>query len=195
MFDQICPPDAPRSRRRLCIMLVTNNIPTQESEKEAMRQFILENEFNEDKYRFMYIYQEKQMDFINSLSIGSGSPSDLTSHVVVLWRREQDRLLYEWLPDTWDVMEPEKLNKSKSDLHELLNKLSKTTQTMTNNAKMVNLIDEHASGLLGRILKRILVLTDGLGDSISQKEVLPILSAVATFVFIGIFGYILQYLV
>ena len=94
MFDQICPPEVVRSRKNLCVMLVTNNIPTQERQLEAMRNFILENELHQEKFRFMYIFQEKQKEFVNSLTVGPSFPKDPASHVVVLWRRDQDHLLF-----------------------------------------------------------------------------------------------------
>lgn len=194
MFDQICPPNVARNRKRLCVMLVTDNIPSQEEEREAMRRFILENEFNEDRFRFMYIFREKQKDFINSLAIGSNVPKDPESHVVILWRKEHDRLLFEWMTSKWDVSEPLTLNRSQVELFDLLNKLSQTTQAMSNNARMVDLIDEQESCFLGRVMKKFFILTDRIGDNISKKDVMPFLSVVASFMFIGLIGFIMHHM-
>ena len=91
MFDQLCPTESVRSRRRLCIVLVTNNIPEHEPKREAMREFMRENNYPKERYRFMYLFEEKQPEFVKALSVGLRAPETTTLHVVVLWRREQDR--------------------------------------------------------------------------------------------------------
>lgn len=194
MFDQICPTNIARIRKLLCVMLVTDNIPSQDEEREAMRRFILENEFYEDRFRFMYIFREKQKDFINSLAIGSNVPKDPESHVVVLWRKEYNRILFEWMASKWDVSDPSNLNHSQIELFNLLNKLTQTTHALSNNARMVDLIDEEASCFLGRIMKKFFILTDRIGDNISKQDVMPFLSVLASFMFIGLIGFIMHHM-
>lgn len=194
-FDQLCPPESMRSRRKLCVVLITNNIPSHESEREAMRHFITEHAFAKDRFRFMYLYQEKQQDFVNALTVSSGSPDSAVLRVVVLWRREMDRVLYEWLPHQWDASDSNKLNETKTDLHILLSKLIQNSEVLPNNARVVALIDEQAHGIFGRIVKRILIMTDGIGDNITRKEILPAISVALSIGFVILVGYIMQYLV
>ncbi|RWS27457.1 DnaJ-like protein subfamily C member 16 [Leptotrombidium deliense] len=195
LFDQLCPTESLRIRRRLCVVLVTNNVMEHEPQRDAMRSFIREHSFNKDRIRFMYLFQEKQQEFIKALSYGAGSPESPVSHVVVLWRREQDRVLYEWLPSIWDASDPVKLNESKSSLNFLLTKLMQNTEVLPNKAQVVALIDEQSHGLFGRIVKKILIMTDGIGDNITKKEVLPVISVALSIGFVILIGYIMQHLV
>ncbi|KAI1309437.1 DnaJ -like protein subfamily C member 16 [Halotydeus destructor] len=194
-FDQLCPAENVRARRKLCVVLITNNIPEHEVQREAMRQFINSNVFAKDRFRFMYLYDEKQGDFVKALAISEDSPKSPVLHVVVLWRREVDRVLFEWLPHKWDATNEDEFNETKADLFTLLTKLQKNSEILPNNAKVVALIDEQAHGLFGRIVKKILILTDGLGENITRKEILPAMSVALSVGFVVLIGYIMQYLV
>jgi hypothetical protein len=195
MFDQVCSVDSSRSRRRLCILLITNNIPSHESQKEAMRKFILENGFNEENFRFMYIFESKQKEFIKSLLTGSNSTSNLVSYIIVLWRQDHNRIQYESLSSAWDTNDEATLNKTRADLFLILAKFAKSNRAMSFNTKIGDLIDENENGLWGRLIKKILVMTDNIGDNISKKDVLPFLSVAASFGFIMLVGFIMQHLV
>jgi len=195
MFDQLCPTESVRSRRPLCIVLVTNNIPEHEPTREAMREFMRENDYPKERFRFMYLFEEKQPEFVKALSVGLRTPETKALHVVVLWRREHDRVFYEWLTNGWDMTDKKKLNESKVNLGNLLTKLVQNTETFSNDAKVVELIDESVQGLFGKIVKKILIITDNLSDNITRKEVLPAVSIVLSISFIIFIGYIMAYLV
>jgi len=240
MFDQLCPPDSSRARRKLCVVLVTNNIPEHEPKREAMRSFIRESSFPPERFRFMYLFQEKQPEFVKALTLGdihtsrpssSGPLSDSSSSstygsssetagagtesdpdlisrstkpkhldantldVVVLWRKEHDRVLYEWLPSGWDVTDEDRANSTKQLLSQLLFKLSQTTENFPHDVKVVELIDEQAKGLFGRIVKKLLIMTDSLSENITRKEVLPFISVVLSVGFIVLIGYVMSHLV
>jgi len=194
MFDQLCPTESVRSRRRLCIVLVTNNIPEHELKREAMREFMRENNYPKERFRFMYLFEEKQPEFVKALTVGDNTPQSTTLQVVVLWRREHDRVFYEWLPKGWDVS-TKKLNETKHNLNDLLTKLVQNSEQFTNDAKVVALIDESVHGLFGKIVKKILIITDNISDNITRREVLPALSVVLSISFIVFIGYIMAYLV
>lgn len=195
MFDQLCPAESIRSRRKLCIVLITNNIPEHSQQREAMRQFMREHTFSKDRFRFMYLFLEKQQEFVKALSVGTDFPESPLLHVVVLWRREQDRVLYEWLSNSWIVDDVQKLNETKTELHSLLNKLVKNTEILPNDARIVALMDEQTHTFFGRIVKKILIMTDGIGDNLTRKEILPAVSVALSIGFIILIGYIMQYLV
>ena len=173
MFDQLCPTESVRSRRRLCIVLVTNNIPEHESKREAMREFMRENNYPKERFRFMYLFEEKQPEFVKALTVGTNSPQTTTLQVVVLWRREHDRVFYEWLQNGWDITSNKRLNETKHNLNDLLTKLVQNSEQFTNDAKVVALIDELVHGLFGKIVKKILIITDNISDNITRREVLP----------------------
>ena len=195
MFDQLCPTESVRSRRRLCIVLVTNNNPEHESKREAMREFMRENNYPKERFRFMYLFEEKQPEFVKALTIGSNAPQKTTLQVVVLWRREHDRVFYEWLQNGWDISSSKRLNQTKHNLNNLLTKLVQNTEQFTNDAKVVALIDESVHGLFGKIVKKILIITDNISDNITRREVLPAVSVVLSISFIVFIGYIMAYLV
>ena len=58
-----------------------------------------------------------------------------------------------------------------------------------------DLIDEHAQGIMSKILSKLLQTADFFRDNITKDQLLPVLSVVATILFIVAVGYILSYLV
>lgn len=194
MFEQLCPTETVGSRRRLCIVLVTNNIKKHDDAREDMRQFIRENQFSKERFRFMYLFEEKQTEFVKALTIGHNISQQILG-VIVIWRREQDRVLYEWLGNKWDVEDRIKFNETKQELSSLLTKLIQANEKFSHDAHVVPLIDEHASGLVGRIVKKILLMTDSFSDNLTRKEILPIVSVVISIAFIVLIGYSMAHLV
>ncbi|CAG2117798.1 unnamed protein product, partial [Medioppia subpectinata] len=106
-----------------------------------------------------------------------------------------DRVFYEWLPNGWDIGDSKRANETKANLNTLLTKLVQNTEEFTNDAKVVALIDESVHGLFGKIVKKILIITDNISDNITRKEVLPAVSIVLSVCFIVFIGYIMAYLV
>lgn len=201
LFDQLCPSEYIVSRRKLCIILVTNNIPGHNLPREMLRKFIIDNKatLTREKFRFMYIYHEKQSHFIEQLttdSFGSPSSSPLL-HVVIVWRREYDRILYEWLDSPWNPSDQLHFNMTRDDLFNLLVGLSKDLETLPNDIrfKSASLIDEGANGIFGKMIDKIRGMTDDVAESITQKEILPVVTIILSIGFILLIGYIMQYLV
>jgi hypothetical protein len=229
MFDQLCPLESPlrTQKRQLCIVLIcTNHIPEHEEQRQAMRAFIQENAHSlpKDRFRFMYVFKEKQPEFVRALIVGLSEDGDdgddpagdsmkpkehaddsrvKTSssrlNVVVLERKQSDKVLYEWLPFGWDISssseDADKQNTTKTNLSELLIKLWSNREKFTHKAKVMQLIDEQAKGLFGRIVKKIFTITDHLTDNITRKEVLPFVSVILSIGFIVLVGYIMSHLV
>ena len=109
LFNQLCPVDGSAiiktNNRKLCIILVTNNLPGHDVQREALRNFIRDHNYSREKFRFMYLFAEKQQEFVNELInnnniITSNEQSILK--VLVLWRVEANRIMYQWLPHSWD---------------------------------------------------------------------------------------------
>ncbi|CAG2065462.1 unnamed protein product, partial [Timema podura] len=57
------------------------------------------------------------------------------------------------------------------------------------------LIDEHAQGIVSRILTKLLVTADFLKDNVTRDQLLPVISVLATIIFIIVGGYVMTYLV
>jgi DnaJ family protein C protein 16 len=58
-----------------------------------------------------------------------------------------------------------------------------------------DLIDEHAQGMMSRILMKLLQTADFFRDNITKDQLLPLLSILATILFIVAGGYVLSYIV
>lgn len=53
----ICPAEWNRPRKRLCVILITENTEAHNEAREALRKIALESAFSADRVRFAYIYQ------------------------------------------------------------------------------------------------------------------------------------------
>lgn len=58
-------------RKRLCVLLVSQNTPYHDPHRQSLRKFAQESNYAPDKVRFMYIFQERQVDFVNALTSGT----------------------------------------------------------------------------------------------------------------------------
>lgn len=63
------------------------------------------------------------------LLAASGSPVETNHHIVILWRKDQNHLKYEWLEGGWEV-EPEKQNASRESLKAAVQRLLHSNQPM-----------------------------------------------------------------
>ena len=59
----ICPAEWNRPRKRLCVILVTENTNTHDEARDALRKIALESAFSAERVRFAYIYQVKIIYF------------------------------------------------------------------------------------------------------------------------------------
>lgn len=70
LLDSLCPPEWAKPRKRLCVVLVSENTPYHDSPRQALRQFAQESSYSSDRVRFTYIFRERQSEFINALTSG-----------------------------------------------------------------------------------------------------------------------------
>lgn len=95
ILEGVCPADFNRPRKKLCVILITENSNSHNFARQAMRKIAIDSTYK-DRVRFAYIYREKQSDFINALSVNSGS-NDTLLQIVVIWRRDTKHIKYEWI--------------------------------------------------------------------------------------------------
>ena len=57
------------------------------------------------------------------------------------------------------------------------------------------LIDEHAQGMVTRMVNKLLLTADFLRESIGKDQILPAISVLGTIIFIIAGGYLMAYLV
>lgn len=194
MFDHLCPTGSLPSHIKLCVMLVASESTENYPKFDAMRNYIKENNFPRDRFRFMYIYREKQTEFVRALSEGFKKGNiNRGVHVVVLWRREPDHVYYEWLDNEWDLIDTVYMNETRKKLTDLLGMLSQNTGQFTNDAKISLLTDESAKSLISRIVKRFLLVTENLSDNISRTDPTPFLSFILTISFMALMAYGMTY--
>ena len=97
IFDTLCPPESAKTRKRLCVVLISvqnSDLDLEERKRNALRSFIAENKFSPDRVRFTYVLKEKQKPFVNALEESKLDPEE---NVVVLWRMGEENLKYQWL--------------------------------------------------------------------------------------------------
>lgn len=195
----ICPAEWNRPRKRLCVILVTENTDAHNEAREALRKIALENAFSADRVRFAYIYQERQSDFVSALA---RDVDDTLLRLVIIWRRDTSHVKYEWVSGiSLHIQRPDNetaehnYNTTKRRLYESIQRLSRTTEALTYEAEVKDLLDEHAQGIVLQILSKIFNYLEHAIENVGQQHLLALLSVVCTIAFIVGIGYLLAYLV
>jgi DnaJ family protein C protein 16 len=140
MLDGICPMEWHRSKKRLCVILTTENSRNHDYARHIIRRIAIESTYN-DRVKFAYIYKEKQHEFINALSLHHGD--DKTLKVVIIWRRDARHVKYEWINDpvleeTSSIEEDEiNYNQTKRKIDETIQKLLKSTEALAYEAEVL----------------------------------------------------------
>lgn len=135
MMDGICPAEWNRPKKKLCVILITENSGNHDYARHVLRRIAVESNYNKDRVKFAYIYQEKQKEFINALQ--SNSVSD-KSHlkIVIIWRRDTKHIKYEWIHDarleeTTNIgNDEENYNRTKQKIDETIQKLLRSTEAL-----------------------------------------------------------------
>lgn len=195
MFDALCPPEWAKLRKRLCVVLVSQDTPYHDEPRQALRQVAQDSPYNTDRVRFMYVFQEKQVEFINALTSGGGSPVEPVLHIVIIWRRDVNHLKYEWLPHTWNTEKSQEWNETRNHLESTIQRLLHASEALSYETVIKELIDEHAQGIVTRIINKLMTSLEYLKENVTKDQLLPLLSIAATILFIVIGGYIMTYLV
>ncbi|KAK9890896.1 hypothetical protein WA026_012238 [Henosepilachna vigintioctopunctata] len=192
VLEALCPCEWHRPRKRLCVILVTEESKEHNPHREALRTFAQNSPYGLDKVRFAYIYHGKQMDFVNSL-IPEGSLVEPMLRIVILWRRDVSHVKYEWLSEKWESRYD--FNDSFQKLESSISRLLKANEALSYEGFIKALFDEHAKGIWGRILSKTLATLDSMYDGLGKEQILPAISIVATVIFIMLVGYLMAYLV
>lgn len=58
-----------------------------------------------------------------------------------------------------------------------------------------DLFDEHAKGILGKIIAKLIAFSENVYEGMDKSQILPLLSVVGTIIFILVVGYFMAYLV
>ncbi|XP_037892383.1 dnaJ homolog subfamily C member 16 [Glossina fuscipes] len=200
ILEGLCPAEWNRPRKRLCIILVTENSKEHNFAREALRNIARRSEFKAERVRFAYIFKEKQIDFINALS--RGSSDDKLLRIVILWRRDTSRVKYEWINDITlnkrfaDNQSLDRvINQTKYQIDSTIQRLLKTSEALTYEAFIKNLLDEHAQDFINRWVSKIFYVFDYIMDNIEKEHILATISLLGTIVLMFAVGYAMVYLV
>ncbi|XP_028968936.1 dnaJ homolog subfamily C member 16 [Galendromus occidentalis] len=200
VFNQLCPNEASQkiNRRRLCVIWVTvpHTNSLSEERRTQLRLYIkgLSPQWKE-RVSFMYMQKDKQNEFIEGLRGGNGVPTEPSEHFVIIWRRNDQLVEYQWISKPW-TGDATQMNASKEELSNVLARLLHTTEGLAcGKARLRTVTDENAQSLVTRILKRLALMADALKDNVTKYQVLPVISVVASFVIIVFIGYCMSYLV
>ncbi|GAB0090549.1 DnaJ homolog subfamily C member 16 [Sergentomyia squamirostris] len=200
MLEGVCPAEWNRPRKRLCVILVTENTNNHDTARQALRRIALESSYNPERVRFAYIYKDKQADFINALV--RKDEGETLLRVVIIWRRDTTHIKYEWVDEARlhifqvdNETADHNYNHTKQKLDDTIQRLLRASEALTYEAEVKDLLDEHAQGLVARILNKILLTFEYLGDNLGREHILPALSVVGTVGFILGVGYLMAYLV
>jgi len=190
VFDALCPEESSKTRKRLCVVLFTRDSEDQREYWDAMRDFIRNNRFSLDRVRFTYILTERQQQFVSAVT--DGASEECLRKVMVLWRRGEGNMKFEWLQNKWDTGPS---NSSTDELRETLQRLLSANEVLSGEAVVDHLVDEHATTIFARIASRMIELSEVLRDNITKDELIPAASLVLTVAVIIAGGYVMSYLV
>ena len=139
----MCPAEWNRPRKKLCVILITENSDTHNHARQALRKIALESTYSPERVRFAYIFKEKQLEFINAISVNSGS-NDTNLRLVIIWRRDAKHIKYEWLKEIniQKVLSVENntvdasYNHTKQKINEVIMKLLRSSEALSFEAEV-----------------------------------------------------------
>ncbi|KAJ3642615.1 hypothetical protein Zmor_025378 [Zophobas morio] len=192
VLDALCPCEWNKPRKRLCVVLVTKTSSSHDPHRQSFRIYAQNSPYNTEKVRFAYIYHDKQAEFVNSL-IPEGEFVEPLLRIVILWRRDTSHIKYEWITDKWEW--ETNLNQTTQKLDSTISRLLRSSEALTYEAFVNDLFDEHAKGIIGRIVARVRTFLESIYDDLGKDQILPALSIIGTIIFILAVGYFMAYLV
>jgi len=142
MLDGICPAEWNRPKKKLCVILVTENSGNHDYARHVLRRIAIESTYNPERVKFAYIYKDKQQDFIHALSVNNGAADEALLKIVIIWRRDTKHIKYEWIRDakleeTTNIGDDEdNYNRTKQKIDETIQKLLKSTEALTFEAEV-----------------------------------------------------------
>ncbi|XP_018796544.1 PREDICTED: dnaJ homolog subfamily C member 16 [Bactrocera latifrons] len=95
VMEGVCPAEWSQPRKRLCVILITENNDSHNFARTAFRNIALHAEYSIERVRFAYIFKEKQKEFITTIS--KGAEADRLCPIVIIWRYDQTHIKYEWV--------------------------------------------------------------------------------------------------
>lgn len=127
---------------------------------------------------------------------------DTLLRLVIIWRRDTSHVKYEWvkglslhIPRPDNETAEHNFNTTKRRLYESIQRLSRTSEALTYEAQVKDLLDEHAQGIVLQILTKVFNYLEHVIENMGQQHMMAIISVIGTLGFIVGVGYLLAYLV
>ncbi|XP_012156595.1 dnaJ homolog subfamily C member 16 isoform X2 [Ceratitis capitata] len=200
VMEGVCPVEWSQPRKRLCVILITENNDSHNNARIAFRNIALQTEYSRERVRFAYIFKEKQKDFINSIT--RGSKDGQLSEIVIIWRRDHTHIRYEWIKGlhlSWDISlyasNQDFINVTQKHLDNTIQRLLKTSESFAYETYVNNLFDEHAQTLISIWLSKLRYTSEYFMDNLEKEHILAALSLLGTIIFMFAVGYAMVYFV
>ncbi|XP_039969011.1 dnaJ homolog subfamily C member 16 [Bactrocera tryoni] len=200
MVNGVCPAEWSQPRKRLCVVLITENNDSHNFARTAFRNIALQAEYSIERVRFAYIFKEKQQEFINAIS--KGAEADQLCPIVIIWRYDQTHIKYEWVKGSHLNMDfnlydsnEQVINITRRYIDNTIQRLLRTSETFSYETFVKNLFDEHAQSLINRWLSKVEYISEYLIDNLEKEHILALLSLLGTIIFMFVVGYVMIYFV
>lgn len=200
VMEGVCPAEWSQPRKRLCVILITENNDSHNFARTAFRNIALQAEYSIERVRFAYIFKEKQKEFINAIS--KGAEADQLCPIVIIWRYDQTHIKYEWVKGSHLNMDfnlydsnEQAINLTRRYIDKTIQRLLRTSETFSYETFVKNLFDEHAQSLINRWLSKVEYISEYLIDNLEKEHVLALLSLLGTIIFMFAVGYVMVYFV
>ncbi|CAG9862646.1 unnamed protein product [Phyllotreta striolata] len=192
ILESLCPEEWNKLKKKLCVVLVLSSPSVYHPYRDSYKNFLQQSPYKAEKARFVYIYYDKQKEFVDSL-VPKGEIIQPLLKIVIIWRRDASQVMYEWLPGKWNT--GKNFTETTSALGKVLNRLMKSSESLPNEAFVKDLIDENDKGILGRLYVKVFQFVEKTYDGMTTDQILAILSILGTILFIVGIGYFMAYLV
>lgn len=135
------------------------------------------------------------------------------NRLVIIWRRDTTRVMYDWFDETWVKIDDEaytdndkefdedhlvqesNYNKTRQRLEEKIQYLLRSTDALQYEAVIKDLLDEHAQGLISKVFSKLALCLEIASDHLTHEHIMPAVSVVGTVLFILAIGHFMAGLV
>ncbi|KFD54915.1 hypothetical protein M513_04097 [Trichuris suis] len=197
-FDAICGhgTEAP-SVQKLCVLLLASRQPSDKFQIDAYLRYLNLLSPKAAMVSHCYVYSETQGSFLRSFMTAADekniSSSGRDSKTVLLLKRQgKSKAQFRVLLDAWNARD-EHVNQSVHQLTHEMDMASRQSYRLDRWAKLAELRDENGPGVYHRLAKNLVKGVRQFFRGISKEEALPVVSVVATFAVIFLFGGLLHY--
>lgn len=186
MLDAVCPV------KKLCVVLFSEDSPQHDDSRHSLRRFALESRFVHNNIAFMYIFIEKQPEFVHALTSPEDS-SEISLHIAAMWRMDYKKIKYGWLLGD-DIDDWKDYNTTKDRLDAGLRSLvNDPYNNLLYDTALKEISDEYVQSLGARIVNRIFMHIEMAQQSLSRQHILPAVSLVCTVVIIVVLAMIMNH--